>query len=641
MSEDIGLSDSIIRVMPETLANKIAAGEVVQRPASAAKELIENAIDAGADQITVILKDAGSSLIQVIDNGSGMSPTDAASCFQRHATSKITSIDDLEHIRTLGFRGEALASIAAVARLELRTKRLSDEVGSCVRIDGGERKSVTPCMTQNGTSVSVYNLFHNVPARRNFLKTPATELKHLVETFQFLALANPEIGFTLKHDNKEVYRLYNSTNGDFFQNLLNRIGDLLGDNHAQQVIPVEETISYVSLRGYISEPVLHRRSRGEQYLFINGRYIKNRSLDHAIVSGYEQLLPEGSYPFYTLFLDIDPSHIDVNVHPAKAEVQFDDERGMYAYVRTVVKKAISTAFFMPQINHETQDSSSDAPSAFAAFHIRSDPADPSRRDREDNGFLRQENRIPFQPGNSSTASRFRRQPSHRDLDSAYDTQRGKQSEQLYGAIPSGASHAYNESEPTDKSFEDDSLLWQIHDCYILTQIRSGLMVFDQNAVHERILYEKAFQSLSSGVSLSQQLLFPHTIDFSPDDFVLLEELLPDLRALGFDLEFFSGRSVVIRGVPTDIRLGDERTVLDDILEQYKSFRDKLHLKGRDNLAKSVARRSAIRAGTKLSKMEMRSLIDQLFLCEMPYACPVGRPTIIKIPIEELKHRFER
>ncbi len=336
--------------MPETLANKIAAGEVVQRPASASKELIENAIDAGADQVTVVLKSAGSELVQVIDNGCGMSPQDAVDSFQRHATSKIRSIDDLERIQTLGFRGEALASVAAVAQVELKTKRHQDEAGFLVRIHGGTLEATEPCATPDGTSVAVRNLFYNVPARRNFLKTPATEFKHLVEIFQFLALANPSVAFTLVHDDNEVYRLSKARSTDAQQALRQRIGELLGKEHAENVVPVGETTSYLSATGFISRPEFNRRSRGEQFLFVNGRYVKNRSLDQAVLHAYEGLLPSGAYPFYALFLWLDPRHIDVNVHPTKAEIKFDDERGVYGFVKAVVRKALGTADLVPQLD---------------------------------------------------------------------------------------------------------------------------------------------------------------------------------------------------------------------------------------------------------------------------------------------------
>ena len=586
--------------MPDSLANKIAAGEVVQRPASALKELIENALDAGADHISVILKDAGSELVQVIDNGCGMSRIDAQTCFLRHATSKLTSIEDLERIRTLGFRGEALASIGAVAQVELKTKRRTDSAGFCIRVDGGEIRSAEPCATHDGTSISVRNLFYNVPARRNFLKTPATELRHLVETFQALALSNPSAGFRLVHDEMEMYRLPAERSDDFLEALRGRIASLFESEYEQRLAVVEEQTSYLTVRGFVGEPELHRKSRGEQFLFVNGRAVRNRSLEHAVFSAYDSLLPEGSFPFFSLFLTLDPARVDVNVHPAKAEVKFDDERGIYNFLKSIVRKGVGSALSSPQIEESFHWSDSfAAPREFTAFGGSDRPP------------------ASWHPPHTGDA--------------------GEASERLYRMPP----QAGGRQESARENPVDDALLWQLHDRYILTQIRSGLMIVDQNAAHERVLYERALQNMKSGLGLSQQLLFPQTVDFSPPDFETIKELLPDLRALGFDVEAFSGRSVVVRGVPAEIRSGDERTVLEDVLAQYKLNRERLKVGSRENLAKSIARRSAIRPGTRLGAKEMRALIDQLFACEMPYACPQGRPTIIKIPIEELEKRFSK
>lgn len=614
--------------MPETLANKIAAGEVVQRPASAAKELIENAIDAGADQVTLVLKSAGSELIQVIDNGCGMGVEDAVDSFRRHATSKIRSIDDLERIQTLGFRGEALASISAVAQVEMKTKRVQDDAGLFVRIDGGTLVTTEPCATPNGTSIAVRNLFYNVPARRNFLKTPATEFKHLVETFQFLALANPTVAFTLIHDENEVYRLTAAASSDPSDALRHRISELMGKEYGDNLIPVEETTSYLSVTGFVSNSEFNRRSRGEQFLFVNGRYVKNRSLDHAVQHAYEGLLPNGSYPFYTVFLHLDPRHVDVNVHPTKAEIKFDDERGVYGFLKAVVRKALGSADLTPLLD--------DAPSEREESVITPSPTFEA-------GGSFQPMTISRAAGSGPLITMGQRAESQTSGGSFAPA--GELSERLYAPQPEEAERMLasgamtEDEEEMPERAEGEPLLWQLHNRYVLTQIRSGLMILDQHAAHERILYERARESMKNGFGLSQQLLFPYTLDFSPGDFALLEELVPDLISLGFDLKLFSGRSAVVHGVPTDIRPGDERRILDDILQQYKSYQSDLHIKGRDNLAKSIAHRSAVRAGSKMSAKEMRKLIDELFMCEMPYASPHGRPTMIKISIEELDKRF--
>ena len=633
MSEEIERTEGIIRTMPLTLANKIAAGEVVQRPASAAKELIENALDAGAEEIQVLLKSAGSELIQIIDDGCGMCAEDALACFDRHATSKIQSIDDLESIRTLGFRGEALASIAAVAQVELKTRRLNDDVGTLVRIEGGEVKQTEPCAMPEGTSISIRNLFFNVPARRSFLKTPATEFKHLVETFQFLALSHPNVTFILHHDGNEVYNLPAAGKDDFFGALRTRIGTLFGKQQEQHLVKVEEKTSYLSIRGFVGEPEAHRKNRGQQFLFVNDRFIKSRYLEHAVRSSYDDLLPEGAFPFFTLFMTIDPQHVDVNVHPTKAEVKFDDERGIYGVLRSVVRKGLGSAMLSPQLSFDDSAMTLDAP-AKSMPRPMTWPASPGGAGRESQWS---------RPSGARTGERtWPARPS-----AAGGFTPGSLSARMYkdDALPASEgflipSETNTEGEREEKP-KKESLLWQLHGRYILTQIRSGMMILDQNAAHERVLYEKAMHSLESGFGLSQQLLFPHSLDFSPDELALIKELLPDLKALGFEIEMFGGRSVIVRGVPAEIRVGDERTILEELLEQYNANRETLKMKGRENLAKSIARRGAVQSGAQLDEKEMRSLVDQLFLCKMPYVCPNGRPTIVNISIEELDERFGR
>lgn len=603
MTPEVEATDSLIRIMPESLANKIAAGEVVQRPASVVKELVENALDAGARHITVILKDAGKTLVQVIDDGCGMSPADARLCFQRHATSKIRAIEDLERIRTLGFRGEALASIAAVAHVELKTKRAQDAAGYRVRIEGGHLIATEPCATANGTAVAVRNLFYNVPARRNFLKTPATEFKHIIETFQVLALSHPEVGFTLIHDDVEIYRMGPESDSSPVERLRRRIGTLFGPEYALQTLPVEETTSYLSVRGFLGRPELYRKSRGEQFFFVNRRYVHHRYLEHAVTSSYEHLIPEGAHPFFVLFLQLDPRHVDVNVHPTKAEVKFDDERGIYGVLRAIVRRTLGMADLVPQLESAS---------------------------------------TVMMPSEIVPAARAPR------IDRLSTLSAGEVSRWLYGGEPVETEPPMQQTvlpssvrpETEEEAPAHDTLIWQVHDRYILTQIRSGLLLIDQYAAHERILYERALCNLENGLGLSQQLLFPQTLEFSPADFALVKELLPELRALGFDLELFSGRTVVMRGVPDDIRPGDERTMLEDLLAQYKANLP-LRLPSRENLARSIARRKAVRPGTRLTEKQMRMLIDQLFLCETPYVSPTGQPTMIRLTLEELDRRFGR
>jgi DNA mismatch repair protein MutL len=620
--------DGLVRVLPETLANKIAAGEVVQRPASVLKELMENALDAGASHVSVVLRQAGSELVQVVDDGCGMGPHDAALCFDRHATSKITSAEDLERIRTLGFRGEALASVASVARVELKSKRRSDAAGTCVRIEGGTCVDQSPCAAPDGTSVAVRNLFYNVPARRNFLKSPATEFKHLVETFQFLALSNPEVGFTLVHDEAEVYRLAASAAG-FDEALRGRIVELVGEKADDALVPVEEATSYLSVRGYVGQPEVARKSRSEQFLFVNGRFIKNRSLDHAVAAAFDDLLPKGAYPLFALFLTLDPRHVDVNVHPTKTEVKFDDERGIYGFIRAVVKKALGDADVIPSLGDGFSTDRAEQ------SVVTTGPA---------NGRA-----VEFQPvqfGTSAasapprSAPPLRPDPRQQSL-AGFPSADVEVTPQPPRPIPSGARPLDGASGEDDFDLGERPPVWQLHNRYVVTPIRSGLMLLDQRAAHERILYEQALAALDGGLASSQQLLFPVTLEFAPADFALLEELLPDLGRLGFEITPFSGRTVKVEGVPGDVQVGRERLILEEVLEQYKAYRDGLQLHVRDNLAKSLARRSAIRVGKTLSEAEARSLIDQLFTCEMPYACPHGRPTLVKVSMEELERRFSR
>jgi DNA mismatch repair protein MutL len=610
------IDSGIIHVMPDVLANKIAAGEVIQRPGSAVKELVENAIDAGARRIEVVVKDAGRTLIQIVDDGCGMSPLDARTSFERHATSKIRSIEDLERIRTLGFRGEALASLSAISRVELRTRRQADAQGTCVRVEGGENLRSEPCAAPVGTSVSARQLFFNVPARRAFLKTDATELRHVLDAVQFAALAHPEVAFVLVHDDTELLRVESETGPDA---LASRVRSLSGHDPGRDLVPVDEETSYLRIHGMVGRPAVRRRARGEQFLFVNGRPVRNRYLEHAVFSAYRGLVPEGSYPWFVLFLDIDPRHVDVNVHPAKAEVKFDDERGVYGMLRAVVSRALSEWEGTPSVDAGLRDLLGGPTGQVSEPPTERTPGGSSRPD----GWA----------GRAEAASP------------------GAASELLYGPStgdarpgPGGSPAAVpsvDDADDPEGTGPEDVRLWQLQDTYVVTPIRSGLMIVDQYAAHERILYERALQALSDGFGLSQQLLFPRTVELSAADFALIGDLLADLRSLGFDLDRLSGRTVLIRGVPADIRTGDERTVLEEVLEQFRENARIERLGRRENLARSIARRSAIRAGTRLDELEMRALIDQLFQCAQPYAGPDGRPTLVRIPVDELDRRFGR
>ena len=634
-----GADDGIVRALPDTLASKIAAGEVVQRPANALKELVENALDAGASRVEVTLKRAGSELIQVADDGGGMGPLDAAACFGRHATSKLRTFEDLERLRTLGFRGEALASIASVAQVELKTKRRQDATATCVRVDGGEVVSQAPCAAAEGTCVSVRNLFYNVPARRAFLKTPATEFKHLVETFQALALSHPAVGFSLTHDDTEVWRLAPAQEGGEAA-LVRRLSDLTGGVEAAELTAVEETTSYLSVRGVVAGPDRARRSRGDQYLFVNGRYVRSRSLDHAVAQAFGALLPERRHPLFALFLTVDPRHVDVNVHPTKTEVKFDDDRGVYSFVQAVVKRALAEGGLGLTFDPGAQTVGAAAPPVFDA----PEPTPPAPSG--DGSGPPPEPPPPAPPVFTATVPSAATPPrpgsGSRAVPAGTWADRPARPEPP-APIASGAGRGgpipARGGEGIEIDADADRTLWQLHGRYLLSPVRSGLLVVDQRAAHERILYERALAAMEGGMAPTQQLLFPFTVDLTPADAALLDEIVGDLRALGFDLEAPQHGPVLVRGVPADVQLGDEREVLDDLLAQVRRNHRLLHLPARENLARSMAARSAIRPGQALGPVEARSLVDQLFACDDPFTDPAGRPTMIRLSSDEIDRRF--
>jgi DNA mismatch repair protein MutL len=638
VADDASSSDGIIEVMPQRLANQIAAGEVVQRPASVEKELIENAIDAGASRVEVLLKDAGSTLVQVIDDGCGMSSADAAQCFERHATSKVQSIEDLERIRTLGFRGEALASIAAVSQVELKTKRVEDDAGTLVRVEGGEVVEQRPCAVPSGTSVAVRNLFYNVPARRNFLKTPATELKHLTTTAQFLALANPRTAFRVEHDGHEHYDLAAARADDRPEALRERILGLFGDDRADDLVAVEDASSDLTVEGFVGTPSFHRKTRGEQFLFVNDRYVKDRYLSHAVKKAYGDLLPDGAFPFFALFLSMDPRRVDVNVHPQKSEVKFDDQSGIYGFLRSAVRRALGRVHATPQMEETATEEESDGSDATTTSSRPSPTSFQPRRSGDENA--------------SSSASPPRPSPTSgrdgTDRTSGASPSPGDQSDTLYrppddadSASPSPSPNPDGPTPAASAEREETARrpVWGLHDTYIITPIESGMMLVDQRAAHVRVLYERNLVRLREEQGPSQQLLFPHTVDLSPADATLLDDLMPDLEALGFEIGRLSGRTVAVRGVPADVPDGDESAILEDLLEQYKSGGDAVEDDRRDRLARTMAQESAVRRGQPLSEEERRTLLTDLFECEMPYADPTGTPTLAKWSMEEIDDRF--
>ena len=613
----------IIRLLPDNIANQIAAGEVIQRPASAVKEIMENAIDSGATHIKLIVKQAGKSLIQIIDNGCGMSETDARMCFEKHATSKIRSADDLFNIRTMGFRGEALASIAAIAQVELKTRQHGEQLGTCIEIEGMKVLKQEPCQTPEGTSLAIKNLFFNIPARRNFLKSDAVELKNIIEEFQRISLANPKIGFQLFSNDNELYHLKGG-------NLKQRITQLFGDNYAQRIVPVEEKSYALEVYGFVGKPEYSKKTRGEQYIYVNNRFIKSAYLNHAVTAAYSEMLPKDSFPFYVLFLDIDPSKIDVNVHPAKHEIKFEDEKLVYTFFNLGTKHALGAYSVSPTLDFDQEDHLNKAGGFEQQPRTWLEITQQTMTNREGKKFA--------PPSNFEPMTR-REESNMKNWESAFDT---------IGSKPKVSTHSSKANYDSDA---EDNLLeiepvkevvppHQIHKKYIVSQIKSGFILIDQQAAHERILFERYLKIFETKKHESQRSLFPQNFDLNVSDAQILREILPDINNLGFDIQEFGKNGFVIHGFPADIQQGNERQIVEGLIEQYKESLSVTKLTRREKLAKSIAQSSAIKTGRTLSIEEMRTLIDELFACENAFAAPNGRFTFITLSNDELDKRFE-
>lgn len=620
---------NVIQLLPESVANQIAAGEVVQRPASVAKELLENAIDAGATQIKLILRDAGKMLVQVVDDGCGMSETDARMCFERHATSKIRQSSDLFAIRTMGFRGEALASIAAVAQVEMRSRRPEDELGTRILIEGSELKAQEPCQTAPGTSISMRNLFYNVPARRNFLKSNVVEMRHIIDEFQRVAIANPEVFFSLHHNNEELFHLPAS-------NLRQRLVGIFGIAYNKRLVPVKEETDILGIDGFVGKPEFARKTRGEQMFFINGRFIKSGYLHHAVMTAYEDILPAESFPFYVLCLEIDPARIDVNVHPTKQEIKFDDERLVYNYLRVAVRHALGSHSITPSLDFDQDITLQQAPAAprQESYTIKTIPSSfspPSTVHRPPPTA----DRLPHTADRRPPTDNLRHwEKLYEGLDELAPTQ----PEALIIESGWNADAPIDDAAGTFSKKQKDP--YQIHGTYIVSHIKSGFLLIDQQAAHERILYEQYLRVLGEQAASVQHQLFPRTVALPPADAVLLREIRPQVNLLGFDIQEFGQNTFVINGLPAEMAgKKDELAILETLLEQFRQNND-LQLDVRDNLARSMARSAAIRRGAPLTVPEMESLIDRLFACEMPYKSPAGRQCFVTFELEDLARRFE-
>ncbi|SMO40568.1 DNA mismatch repair endonuclease MutL [Fodinibius sediminis] len=611
MTQDTDSQHSIIHQLPPEISNKIAAGEVIQRPSSVVKELLDNAVDAGADQLKIVIQNAGRTLIQVVDNGCGMGKEDLRLCFEQHATSKIQDVDDLFRVRTLGFRGEAMASIASVAQVTLKTKRPGDDIGYKYEIWGGEEKSFEPAAVDSGTSVAIRNLFYNVRARRQFLKTDATEFRHILKAVQQAALANPELGFKLVADTDTIYDLPKE------QPMKERIAEMFGKSYKASLIEFEEQTSYLSVRGILADPKLTKRSRGEQFLFVNGRPFQHRYLTHVILKIYDRWTGEKEYPFYAIFLNVDPTQVDVNVHPAKEEVKFEDERSVIKLTKSVVKKALNEQFLVPEVPRHNQHSRQASPSS---------------------GFSSD-----FSFGGSSQKQSWKKEPmkfpSRINFDGSKSEKKDSDfSRQLYDFEEQPAASSQQDQDPAPERMRERGF-WQLHDRYILTQTRSGLCMIDQHAAHKRIVYEKALSATEEAIPSTQQLLFAQNVEFSASEFSLLEELHPILQRMGFNVQLLSGNTAMVSGVPADIDVGDEQSVLKSMLYQYRELEGKVELDERKKLAIAFASKTAIPSGKKLTDVEMENMLDQLFACDEPYKDPLDKPTIEYIPLEDIESRF--
>ncbi|MBQ2186981.1 MAG: DNA mismatch repair endonuclease MutL [Bacteroidales bacterium] len=599
------MSLDIIKLLPDSVANQIAAGEVIQRPASVVKELIENAIDAGATQIDLIVKDAGRTFITVIDNGCGMSETDARLCFERHATSKIKCADDLFAIKTMGFRGEALASIAAVAQVELTTRRKEDEVGTKIRIEGSKVVEQLPKPMSAGTNFTVKNLFFNVPARRNFLKSNEAELRHINEEFLRITIMNPEIGFTFVSNDKELFHLYPGT-------LKQRIVGLFGKDYESKLLPVNQITESVTIDGFIVKPEFSKKTRGEQYFFVNRRFIKHAYLHHAVENAYKELIPQDCFPGYFLDIQIDPKEIDINIHPTKTEVNFIDVKLIYAIMHSAVRKAIGQNNLAPMLDFDINP------------NMGIDFGEASRMDRPVVAP-----KVDFDPTfNPFKISPMRHQQQNWRI--AYDDS---------GDTVANSHIADNEHVIDVQEEEQKSLFIQLQQSYIVTTVKSGILVVDQHLAHERILYEKYLKEMETEVIASQQELFPHHISLNINDASILKELKPELEKIGFRIESMNNTTFVINGTPVDCKGSDAVSIIEKILEDYKTNMSGNQSDKMLNLARSLASQMAVKAGKTLSSVEMQDIIDRLFGCAVAEVAPNGKKIFTIINADDIKTRL--
>ena len=599
----------IIQLLPDHVANQIAAGEVVQRPASVVKELLENAIDADATAIKLLIKEAGKILIQVIDNGKGMSQTDARLSFERHATSKIKKAEDLFNLHTKGFRGEALASIAAIAHVELKTKQENTDLGTSIKIEGSTLVSQETIATTTGTSIAVKNLFYNIPARRNFLKSNTIETRHIVNEFQRVALAHPTISFSFYHNESEIYNLVSS-------NLRQRIVAILGKKTNEKLVPISEVTDVVEINGFVTKPEFAKKKRGEQFFFVNNRFIKNAYLNHAVTSAFEKLLSGGYFPTYFLFLTVPTKSIDINIHPTKTEIKFDDEKTLYAILRSTIKHSLGQYNVAPVLDFE-RSASFDTPYEFkdkksSTPKVQVDPNfNPFKSD--DKGILKY-------PYKKETASQW---------------------QSLYTGI--NVDHIEVESETVSTGLfsetSSNSKTYQIHNKYIVSSIKSGIVYINQNLAHQRILYEEFLENITVKEAMSQQLLFPLEISFNKSDIELIKNIKEDLENIGFLFDSILSDTIIVKGMPVTIVESQITIIIEQLLEDIKNDIPDTSFSQLDIMSKSLAKSLAIKTGSKLDLKEQEELVNKLFSCKQPDLSPFGKTTFVTINIDEIDKKF--
>lgn len=605
------MPDNIIALLPDHVANQIAAGEVVQRPASVVKELLENAIDAGATQVKLIVKDAGKSLIQVIDNGKGMSPFDARMCFERHATSKISKADDLWSLTTKGFRGEALASIAAVAQVELKTKQKDDIVGQCVTIEGGKFISQEECQAPTGTSFTVKNLFFNITARRNFLKNDQVEQKHILDEFERLALPHCDIHFILISNGNELLNLPPA-------NLMSRIKNLYGSYMQKDLVPVSEDTSFLKVGGYVSLPAACVKTRKEQFIFINNRFIKNAFLNHAIYEAYKDLVSFQSHPKFFLFLELDPKHIDINIHPTKTEIKFTDEKSVYMLLLSTVKRALGKANVAPSLDFETS--------------ITSDVVTTSDK-------VYTQPKVSFNPDyNPFKTSGGVANPG---LEKANKQNWENLFEGFKQTVDAETQQTQQHEIETLKTEAADYPVFQLNQKYIVTSLSKSVVIIDQQRAHERVLYEHYLNTRAENKIASQQLLFPEQIELSANDFSLVRGLKDEFHLLGFDIEEFGKNSIVVNGAPSDMQDINVVETIEGILETFKLNTIDARIEKHDNLCRAIAKNTCIKYGKVLDEEEMKLIVQHILSCENPLYTANGKPVMMEVETAEIEKFFRK